>query len=65
MKLDLKVSASTLRIFCQNHLGFKKSERKKTVKKEPIRNVEIEEAIEDNKNFDAIKELSSIKIDFE
>ncbi|MCF7971160.1 MAG: hypothetical protein K9L22_08370 [Methylococcaceae bacterium] len=63
LKLKLKVSAQTLRTFCQDHLGFKKAERKKSIKKVvPITSDEVKEG-NNSKSFDATHALSS-SIDF-
>ena len=65
LKLKLKISTQTLRSFCQDHLGFKKAERKKSVKQIVKENVIVESKVieveEDYKNesFDATRALSS------
>lgn len=63
LKLKLKVSPQTLRSFCQDHLGFKKAERKKPIQKVvPPTLPEVKEDHE-KKNFDATHALST-NIDF-
>jgi len=63
LKLKLKVSPQTLRSFCQDHLGFKKAERKKPIQKVvPTTLPEVKEDHE-KKNFDATHALST-NIDF-
>jgi len=59
LKLKLKVSAQTLRSFCQDHLGFKKSARKKSVQQVlPTTPPAVTEDHE-KKGFDATSALST------
>jgi len=59
-KINLKVSAQTLRSFCQNQLDFPKTKRKKS-----LATKEKEDSTEKTKSFNAENKLSQNNMNFD